>query len=68
MTSHARAIDSSEAARILADPAEHDEGELVEVKDSSDRRFLARVIRAGPTLVDIEVLGRIVPDHVLTEA
>jgi len=52
----------SEAARILADPAEHEGGQLVEVK-SGEERWLARILsKNGRDRVEMEFLRQIVPD------
>jgi hypothetical protein len=55
------AISEADASRVMADPAEHDGGELVEIKDSSGRRYMARITVARTTEkdFDVQVIARI---------
>ena len=64
MIAHSRILESV-ASRALSDPAEHEGGELIELRDSSDHRFLARVTTVKDSQrLEVLVLGAIIPDPV----
>jgi hypothetical protein len=52
-------ISEADASRIMADPAEHEGGELVEIKDSFGQRYIARVTRMTPKDFGVQLIARI---------
>jgi hypothetical protein len=77
-----RVISESEASEMLRDPASHEGGELVEVKDANGSRFIGRVIVnslaqeftlppgviTSENYIGVILVGRLIPDETFLEA